>query len=93
MNYENLVIDEDNKVCLINDKEINLNRKEYELLIYLLSKPNYIHSRENIIKDVWKKDVSIRTIDVNVMRLRKKLGKYGDNIYTRTGFGYGFKTR
>lgn len=92
-NFETLVINEDNKVCLIDNKEVVLTKKEYELLIYLLNKPNSICSREDLIKDIWKKDVSVRTVDVNIMRLRKKLGKYGKNIYTRTGFGYGFKTR
>lgn len=90
--FETLVINQDNKVCLIDDEEVVLTKKEYDLLLFLLNKPNFIHSREDIIKQVWQKDVTPRTVDTNIMRLRQKLGRYGDNIYTRMGWGYGIKT-
>lgn len=93
LTFKTLTIDQDNKICLIDSEEINLAKKEYDLLVLLLSKPDFIHSRENIINEVWKKPVSIRTVDTNINRLRAKLGKYGENIYTRMGFGYGFKTK
>lgn len=91
--FETLVLDQDNKVCLIDNEEVVLTKKEYELLLFLLNKPNFIHSREDIINQVWGKQVTTRTVDTNIMRLRQKLGKYGENIYTRMGFGYGFKTK
>lgn len=91
--FETLVLNQDNKVCLIDDEEVVLTKKEYDLLLFLLNKPNFIHSREDIINQVWGKSVTTRTVDTNIMRLRQKLGKYGDNIYTRMGFGYGFKTK
>lgn len=91
--FETLVLNQDNKVCLIDDKEVILTKKEYDLLLFLLNKPNFIHSREDIINQVWGKSVTTRTVDTNIMRLRQKLGKYGENIYTRMGFGYGFKTK
>lgn len=90
--FETLILNQDNKVCLINNEEVTLTKKEYELLTLLLNKPNFIHSREEIIAKIWNKPVTTRTVDTNIMRLRQKLGKYGENIYTRMGFGYGFKT-
>lgn len=91
--FETLVLNQDNKVCLIDDEEVVLTKKEYELLLFLLNKPNFIYSREDIISQVWGKPVTTRTVDTNIMRLRQKLGKYRENIYTRMGFGYGFKTK
>lgn len=88
---EDLVIDQDNKLCSIGGEEITLTKKEYELLVFLVLHPNFIHSREELINQVWNKEVTNRTVDTNIMRLRHKLGKYGENIYTRIGFGYGFK--
>ena len=86
-----LVLDQNNKTCYIDDKEVNLTKKEYELLKFLLENPNFIHSRENLIKKLWDNPVTPRTIDTNVMRLRNKLDIYRDNLITRLGFGYGFK--
>ena len=91
--YKTLVINQDNKLCYIDNQEIHLTKKEYELLKFFLENPNYIHSRESLIEKVWNKQVSERTIDTNIMRLRNKLGPYKDNIYTRLGFGYGFNTK
>lgn len=88
---EDLVIDQDNKLCSISGEEITLTKKEYELLVFLVLHPNFIHSREELINQVWNKEVTDRTVDTNIMRLRHKLGKYGENIYTRVGWGYGFK--
>lgn len=91
MNYKTLFLDLDNKLCLIDDKEVRLTKNEFILLALLLGKPNFVHSREDIINN-WDRKVSNRAVDTNIMRLRKKLGKYGKNIYTRLGFGYGFST-
>lgn len=91
--YQTLVIDQDNKLCCVDDKEITLTSKEYELLVMLVSKPNFVHSREEIINKIWNKPVSNRVVDTNITRLRHKLGEYSKNIYTRIGYGYGFKTK
>lgn len=92
--FETLVINQDTKSCFVDNKEVVLTKKEYELLLFLLNNPNFIHSREDIIKEVWDKPpTTVRAVDTNVMRLRQKLGKYGKNLYTRMGFGYGFKTK
>lgn len=89
--FKNLRIDRNEKICYINGSPIDLTKTEFSILLYFLTHRNRIYSREEIIKQAWSVEVSNRTIDTNIARLRKKLGEYGDNIITRPGFGYGFK--
>ncbi len=91
--YEGLVVNTSNKSCRIDGKEVALTRKEFDILVLLLSHRGTILSREQIMQQVWSNEVVVldRTIDVNITRMRKKLGKYGNNIITRTGYGYGFE--
>lgn len=91
--FQNLKIDENEKACYIDGTEVNLTKTEYDMLRYLLAHRNRIHSREEILKNVWPSDaiVTNRTIDTNMARLRKKIGEYGNHIVTKQGFGYGFK--
>ena len=94
MIYKGLMINEEEKMCYINSSPIMLSKKEYELLKYLLSIPNHIFSREHLLVTIWDSNqVSTRTVDTTISRLRKKLEEYGSNIITRSGFGYGFTTR
>ena len=81
------------KRCHINGEEVSLTRKEFDILVLLLQNRNKILSREQIMRHVWSNEVVVldRTIDVNITRMRKKLGEYGNNIITRTGYGYGFE--
>ena len=88
--FKNLVVDQNNKLCSINGEAIALSKKEYELLVFLLSHPNYVHSRESLLEELWDNSVSLRTVDTTVSRLRKKLQEYGAYITTRLGFGYSF---
>lgn len=89
--FKDLVIDQDNKLCSINKEPIALSKKEYELLVFLISNPNYVHSREDLLKKFWNNSVSLRAVDTTISRLRKKLQEYGAFITTRLGFGYSFK--
>ncbi len=91
--YENLVIDILKKKVYIGEEEISLTKKEFEILILLLQNKNRVYSREDILNKVWHDEVLVldRTIDVNITRLRKKIGKYGKNIVTRLGYGYCFE--
>lgn len=91
--FESLVVNNLDKSCSIDGEEIQLTRKEFDILVLLLSSRGTILSREQIMKRVWSDEVVVldRTIDVNITRLRKKLGIYGNHIITRTGYGYGFK--
>lgn len=93
ISYEGLVVNRLNKSCRIDGEEISLTRKEFDILVLLLSHRGTILSREQIMKQVWSNEVVVldRTIDVNITRMRKKLGRYGNNIITRTGYGYGFE--
>ena len=77
----------------INGEEVALTKKEFEILKLLLENINHVFSREEILSRVWKDEVYVldRTIDVNITRLRKKIGEYGKNIVTRLGFGYCFE--
>ena len=91
--YETLVVNTLNKRVTIDDENVSLTRKEFDILVMLLSSRGTIFSREQIMKRVWSDEVVVldRTIDVNITRMRKKLGKYGNHIITRTGYGYGFE--
>ena len=77
----------------IDDQEISLTKKEFEILKLLLTNKGNVFSREEILSHIWKDEVYVldRTIDVNITRLRKKIGCYGKNIVTRLGFGYCFE--
>ena len=90
--YQTLRIDTNSKQCSIDRKIISLTKKEYELLVFLITNPDYVYSREEILERLWKNSVSLRTVDTTVSRLRKKLGKYSENLQTRIGFGYSFRT-
>ena len=93
MQINGLKLDLEFKRCLINENEVKMTRKEFELLVFLIAQRGKICSREEILSKVWKDEVVIldRTIDVNITRVRSKLGEYGGCIVTRSGYGYGFK--
>lgn len=93
INFDGLRIDRNEKLVFLDDAEINLTKTEYDILLFLLTHRNKVYSREELIQNIWSSDVVVtnRTIDTNIARLRKKIGKYGNNIVTRLGFGYGFK--
>jgi len=92
LQIDGLQLDMDLKQCLVDGKQVRLTKTEFELLAFLMSNPGKIFSRDEIILHVWS-DVIVfdRTIDVNITRLRSKLGPYGAYIITRLGFGYGFR--
>ena len=91
--FETLVVNNRDKSCYIDNEEIQLTRKEFDILTLLLSNRGTILSREQIMRQVWRDEVIVldRTIDVNITRMRKKLRQYGNHIITRTGYGYGFE--
>ena len=90
---EGLVLDMEFKRCTVDGEEVKLAKKEFELLAYLINHRGTICSREQILSRVWSDEVVVldRTIDVNITRLRSKIGAYGSYIVTRSGFGYGFR--
>lgn len=82
------------KICSIDGKEIKLSKKEFEILAFLMKNPNRIYTRDELLNYVWNDEVVVldRTVDVNITRLRQKLGEYGHCIITRSGYGYGFQS-
>ncbi len=87
----NLIIDNERHTVFLNEKEINLPKKEFELLAILTSKPNKVFTREEIFTSVWGTNVIVgdRTIDVHIRKLREKLGL--ECIKTIKGVGYKFQ--
>ena len=90
---DGLILDLDLKTCSVDGNEVNLTKKEFELLAFLISNKGKICSRDQILASVWSDEVIVldRTIDVNITRIRQKIGEYGACIITRAGFGYGFR--
>ena len=93
LQYRDLVIDIPKKKVTISGEEISLTKKEFEILLLLLQNQGRVFSREDILAKVWHDEVYVldRTIDVNITRLRKKIGNDGKYIVTRLGYGYCFE--
>lgn len=91
--FNGLTINKLSHEVKINDKEITLSPKEYELLIYLVTNDGIALSRDNILDNVWGVDYygDIRTVDTNVKRLREKLLDKSNYIVTVRGSGYKFE--
>ena len=76
----------------LNEAPLQLTRTEFELLYFFLTHRGEVFSRQRLLAEVWPKDVIVteRTVDVNVTRLRKKLGPMAVHIASRQGYGYIF---
>jgi two-component system alkaline phosphatase synthesis response regulator PhoP len=90
VNYGDVELDTVRKRVIIDNEKIELTRKEFEILKLLIENHGKIYSREDILNIVWEKDVIVtnRTVDVNITRLRNKLGKQGALLKNKTGYGY-----
>lgn len=88
-----LEIDLSKKLAYIDGRIIDLTRKEFDILLLLMKKRGSYVSREEILDRVWDDDVVVteRNVDVNIARLRKKIGEYGNHIKGKTGYGYLFE--
>jgi DNA-binding response OmpR family regulator len=93
ISYEGITLDHNAKTATLDGQNLSLTKLEYELLSLLLQHPNTVFSREELLKYCWPQDVLVldRTVDVNITRLRKKIGRYGKQIKTRVGYGYCFE--
>lgn len=91
--YEGIMVDLNVKTVICDGKELEFTKLEFELLSFFLQHPNKVFSREDLLKYCWPQDVMVldRTVDVNITRLRKKIGHYGKQIKTRVGYGYCFE--
>jgi DNA-binding response OmpR family regulator len=88
--FGDLELDTVRKRVVVGNEKIELTRKEFEILKLLIENHGKIYSREDILNIVWGKDVIVtnRTVDVNITRLRNKLGKHGALLKNKTGYGY-----
>ena len=93
LTYKTLKLDIEQIKVYIDGDEIALTKKEFEILRLFLENINHVFTRDESLTKIWKEEVYVldRTIDVNITRLRKKIGEYGKNIVTRLGFGYCFE--
>ena len=85
-----LTLDLNSKTVYLNEQQILLTKKEFEILSMMAKAPNRVFSREDILGKAWQEDgyVLERTVDVHITRLRKKLGAFGKHIANRSGYGY-----
>lgn len=92
ISYRGLQMNLDRKTVTIDSMPISLTRTEFDLLSLLLSNRGQVLSRQQLMDTIWAGViVTDRTVNVNITRLRKKLGKYAHNIVSRQGFGYVFE--
>ena len=93
LRYEGLIVDAARKTILVDGDEVTLTKTEFELLCLLLSHRGEVLSRQQLLDGAWPKDVIVtdRAVDVNVARLRKKIGHYSQHVVSRQGFGYLFE--
>ena len=91
--YGEITLDLNARTASLDGKELALTKLEFELLSFFLHNPDKVFSREELLTQCWPQDVYVldRTVDVNITRLRKKIGRYGKQIKTRIGYGYCFE--
>ncbi len=90
--FEGLAVDPVSKTCTVDGHDVKMPRKEFEILLTLLKNRGRIFSREELLRLIWPDEVVVvdRVVDVNITRIRRKIGRYGSHITTRSGYGYGF---
>ena len=93
ISFEGLVLDLNKKTTMVDGESVNLTKTEFELLGLLLRHSGQVFSRQQIFDAVWPEDVVVsdRTVDVNITRMRKKIGRYSSCIVSRQGYGYVFE--
>ena len=91
--YKKITLDLNAKTVICDGQKLEFTKLEFELLSFFLQHPNKVFSREDLLNYCWPQDVKVldRTVDVNITRLRKKIGHYGKQIKTRVGYGYCFE--
>ena len=83
----------DRKPVTVDGVEVPFTKTEYEILKFFLENRGKVFSREQLLSAVWPDDVIVlpRTVDVNITRIRKKIGPYGEALVAKAGFGYSFQ--
>ena len=95
LSYEELVINQTEHAVYLSGNRVEVTLKEYELLVYLMENPNIALKREAILEKIWGSSdkTNERTLDTHIKSIRKKIGKYADNIITIRRVGYRFENR
>lgn len=94
LSYGSMDIDLESMELHINKESIPLTKTEFKLLLFLAQQPHRVFSREEIIEQVWSETpyITLRSVDVHITRLRKKLGEHASVIVNKAGYGYRFDT-
>ncbi len=92
VSYMGLVLSARNRTCMVDGSEVRMPKKEFEILFRLLSNRGQVFTRADLLSEIWPDEVVVldRVVDVNITRIRQKIGLYGKNIVTRSGYGYVF---
>lgn len=92
VSYKGLVLSAKNRTCTVDGTEVKMPKKEFEILLKLISNRGQVFTRADLLNEIWPDEVVVldRVVDVNITRIRQKIGIYGRNIVTRSGYGYGF---
>lgn len=90
--FKDLVLNGNKMEAFIGNNQIELTKTEFQILWMLMENKGNIISRKDILNEIWTTEVYVvdRVVDVNVARIRKKIGEYANLIHTRTGVGYYF---
>ena len=93
LKFGEINLDDVKKRVIIDNEKVDLTKKEYEILKLLLENPGKVFTREDILLRIWGGDVIVtdRTVDVNITRVRSKIGKYSSCLKNKTGYGYFFE--
>lgn len=91
--HEGLAMNLEQKSVTVDGEQVAFTKTEFDLLWLLLTHRGKVFSRQQLLERVWRSDVIVtdRTVDVNLTRIRKKLGRYASCIVAHTGFGYSFE--
>ena len=90
--FGDLTIDVDSHEVFVNEEQVTLTALEFRLLRQLVDRRGRVQSRDQLLSDVWgySSDVTTRTVDTHIKRLREKLGSMGKYVQTIRGVGYKF---
>jgi len=90
--FGELRIDSDSHEVFVNDEEVSLTALEFRLLKQLVDRRGRVQTRDQLLSDVWgySADITTRTVDTHIKRLREKLGPIGKYVQTIRGVGYKF---
>ena len=93
--FGGITIDPEGRTVKVDNKQIEMSLREYELLKYLIDNQGIALSRDKILNNVWNYDYygDSRTIDSHIKKIRHKLGKKGKYIETMRGVGYKFEVK